>query len=158
MLLVRFKKLHPNAVEPFRAHPTDAGADLTATSKTYDEYGNVVYGTGLAIEIPHGYVGMLFPRSSNCKTDLRLTNAVGILDDGYVGEVMFKFRCCHSKLSLWQRVKSFFSNKPVTYNNYRVGDRIGQLVIVPIPEVNFIEAENLTETDRGTGGYGSSGR
>lgn len=77
---VKIKKLNENAVIPTYAKDGDAGMDLTATSKSFDEYGNVVYGTGLAFEIPKGYVGLLFPRSSNAKTELFLTNSVGVLD------------------------------------------------------------------------------
>ena len=68
---VKIKKLHKDAVIPKYAKPGDAGMDLTATSMEYDEDGNWVYGTGLAFEIPEGYVGMLFPRSSNAKTRRR---------------------------------------------------------------------------------------
>ena len=70
----------------------DAGIDLTATSKVYDEEGNIVYGTNRAFEIPEGYVGLLFPRSSNSRQDLLLSNSVGIIDSGYRGEVFFKFK------------------------------------------------------------------
>ena len=73
---VRVKKLHDDAVIPAYGKPGDAGLDLTATSIAKDSFGNVVYGTGLAIEIPIGYVGLIFPRSSNSKTDLYLTNHV----------------------------------------------------------------------------------
>ena len=90
---VRIKKLHENAVIPSYAKPGDAGLDLTATSKSYDRHHNVVYGTGLAFEIPEGYVGLLFPRSSNFRYNVLLTNSVGVLDSGYRGEVMFKYRC-----------------------------------------------------------------
>lgn len=113
-----------------------------ATSKINDEHGNIVYGTSLAFELPEGYVGLLFPRSSISKYDLRLTDAVGVLDAHYRGEVTFKF-------------------KPTGFlecSHYEVGDRIGQLIIMPIPEIEFEEAEELSQTDRGTGGYGSSGR
>lgn len=77
---VKVKKMNEKAVIPTYAKDGDAGMDLTATSKSFDEYGNVVYGTGLAFEIPKGYVGLLFPRSSNAKTELFLTNSVGVLD------------------------------------------------------------------------------
>ena len=89
---VKIKKLVESAVIPSYAKQGDAGLDLTATSKKYDEYGNTVYGTSLAFKIPEGYFGLLVPRSSNSKTDLRLTNSSGILDSGYIGEVMFKYR------------------------------------------------------------------
>lgn len=140
-LNVRIKKLRPEAVIPAYAREGDAGLDLTATSCEIDEYGNVVYGTGLAFEIPDGYVGLLFPRSSNSKKDLILTNCVGVVDSGYRGEVTFKFRS--------------ISDRNIGYG---LGDRIGQLIIMPYPKINFIESEKLSETERGTGGYGSSGR
>lgn len=77
---VRIKKLSEKAVIPSYSTAGDAGLDLTATSKEFDEHGNVVYGTSLAIEIPYGYVGLLFPRSSNAKYDLLNTNSVGVID------------------------------------------------------------------------------
>ena len=92
MLKINIKKLVPEAVIPSYAKPVDAGMDLVATSIGIDEYNNTVYGTGIAIEIPEGYVGLIFPRSSNAKTDLYLTNHVGVIDSGYRGEIMFKFR------------------------------------------------------------------
>lgn len=137
---VRIKKLNENAVIPRRAHATDAGYDLVATSKSYDEYWNVVYGTGLAFEIPEGYAGFIFPRSSNCKTSLVLTNSVGVVDSGYRGEVTAKFG-------------NYRDGK-----DYAIGDRIAQLIIMPVPAVDFEEADELSDTDRGEGGYGSSGR
>lgn len=143
---VRIKKLVPEAVVPHKAFESDAGFDLVATSRTKDEYGCIVYGTGLAFEIPEGHVGLLFPRSSNAKKDIVLSNSVGVLDSHYRGEVTFKFKAA-------QRCDNVASG-----NIYCVGDRIGQMIIMPYPEVEFEEAEELSETDRGTGGYGSSGR
>lgn len=137
---VRIKKLNPNA-KISKAHADDAGWDLTAVSRDYDEYNCVVYGTGLAFEIPKGYVGLLFPRSSNAKKDLLLSNSVGVLDSGFRGEVTFKFR----------RTSTFA-------DIYSVGDRIGQLVIIPYPEIEFEEVDELSKTSRGEGGYGSSGK
>ena len=139
---VKVMKLNPNAVLPKYAMDGDAGMDLTAVSKTYDEYGNIVYGTGLAFEIPKGYVGLLFPRSSNAKTNLRLTNSVGVLDSGYRGEVMFKFK---------------YDSFSGMMNEYNVGDRIGQIIIMPYPTIEFEEAMELSKTERGNGGYGSTG-
>ena len=125
---------------PTKAHTTDAGCDLYATSKEYDECGCVVYGTGIAVEIPQGYVGFVFPRSSIARTGLALSNAVGVIDSGYRGEVMAKFR----------RVQ-------IPAEEYKVGERIAQLVVMPYPEVNFEEVAELSVSDRGVGGYGSSG-
>lgn len=144
---VKIKKLNEKAVVPKYAHDTDAGMDLTATSMKWDGEGNFVYGTGLAFEIPEGYVGLLFPRSSIAKKTLVLSNAVGVLDSGYRGEVLFKF-------------------KPTTQTNvanpssmvYNIGDRIGQLIILPYPKIEFEEVEELSESERGDGGYGSTGK
>lgn len=136
---VRFKKITPSAVIPTKAHPSDAGFDLTATSMRED--GDVVvYSTGLAMEIPFGHVGLVFPRSSVYKKDLILTNSVGVVDSGYRGEVLVKFR------------------KTADGDKYEVGDRIAQLIIIPYPAIEFEEAEELTSSDRGEGGFGSSGK
>lgn len=139
---VRVKKLNENAVLPFKAHDTDAGFDLVATTMDVDEYGNIVYGTGLAFEIPKGYVGLLFPRSSIAKQDLRLTNCVGVIDSGYRGEVMMKFRKTKDLVSI----------------HYVAGERIGQLIIMPIPDIELVESDELSDSDRGEGGFGSSGK
>lgn len=89
---VKIKKLNESAVIPTYAKHGDAGMDLTAISKEYDGNGNVIYGTGLAFEIPENYVGLLFPRSSNTKKDLILGNSVGVIDSGYRGEVILIFK------------------------------------------------------------------
>lgn len=139
---VKIKRLNEKAVIPKRAHATDAGMDMVAISRDFDNHGNVVYGTGIAVEIPEGYVGLVFPRSSIHKRDLLLSNSVGVIDSGYRGEITFKFKTAGDK----------------TYVNiYDVGDRIGQLIIMPIPEIEFEEADSLSDTDRGAGGYGSTG-
>jgi dUTP pyrophosphatase len=140
---VRVKKLHEDAVIPAYGKPGDAGLDLTATSIAKDSFGNVVYGTGLAIEIPIGYVGLIFPRSSNSKTDLYLTNHVGVVDSGYRGEIMFKFRANPSLI-----------NAVI----YQVGDRVGQLIIIPYPQIELTESAELSDSERGDGGFGSTGK
>ena len=146
---VKIKKLNPKAVMPKKAHPTDAGFDLVAVSKDFDDDNNVVYGTGLAFEIPVGHVGLLFPRSSNAKKDLMLSNSVGCIDAGYRGEVTFKFKML---------VRTGPAGAWTGKNRYDIGDRIGQLIIIPIPDIEFVEADELSDSDRGTGGYGSSGK
>lgn len=150
---VKIKKLSELTIMPKKAHPTDAGFDLVAVSKEYDNDNNVVYGTGLAFEIPVGYVGLLFPRSSNAKKDLILSNSVGCLDACYRGEVTFKFKRLFKEL----RDNNGKFNGLTEEKQYNIGDRIGQLIIMPIPDIEFVEADELSETDRGTGGYGSSG-
>ena len=141
MLEVKVKKLHPESVIPSYAKQGDAGLDLTAVSEEWSEDNSMVtYGTGLAFEIPEGFVGLLFPRSSVCKTSLNLSNSVGVLDSGYRGEVMFKYRYPEQGLV------------------YDIGDRIGQLIIMPYPQIKLVEAEELSTTERGEGSYGSSGK
>ena len=131
--------------------------DLTATSKWYDDNGNTCYGTGLAFEIPEGYFGLLVPRSSNAKTDLRLTNSSGILDSGYRGEVMFKYRNDNFS-NMSDDYKAHVSNGIIDFTNeYNVGDRIGQILVLPYPKIEFVEVEELSETERGEGGFGSTG-
>ena len=139
---IRFKKLSPSAVVPRKAHASDAGFDLTCTRFEVTNGELFTYHTDIAVEIPDGHVGLLFPRSSIYKQDLLLTNSVGVVDSGYRGEVMFKF-------------------KPLAYEvkqHSHVGDSIGQLIIIPYPYIEFVEAEELSDSERGEGGYGSSGR
>ncbi len=164
---VRIKRLHEKAVIPTYAKDGDAGMDLTAVTKWGDEYGNVCYGTGLAFEIPEGHVGLVFPRSSNCKTNLDLSNAVGVIDSGYRGEVTLRFRITHNVSSfiqfLWQRYIKKMSPLNVRintlgFNVYEVGERVGQIIILPYPCIELEEVEELSKTERGTGGYGSTGK
>tara|TARA_R100000388_G_scaffold78601_1_gene57341 strand:+ start:383 stop:847 length:465 start_codon:yes stop_codon:yes gene_type:complete len=145
-LQVKIKKLHPNAIIPKYAKLGDAGMDLYAVERgVADDYGNMVYKTGLAIEIPYGFVGLIFPRSSVSKTNHILRNHVGVVDSGYRGEIIFKF--------------GWFSQAPTTDSIvYDAGDRIGQLMIIPYPQIDFIEVEELSNSDRGSGGFGSTGQ
>ncbi|MCM1221875.1 MAG: dUTP diphosphatase [Lachnospiraceae bacterium] len=148
-LRVKIKKLCPDAIIPSYAKDGDAGLDLTATSRHFDNNGNLVYGTGLAFEIPKGYVGLIFPRSSLSKYGLALTNCVGVVDSGYRGEVTAKFKPQFR----------FDKTDEVSYNEkfYRIGDRIAQMIIMPYPQIDFVEVDELSDTERGRGGYGSTG-
>lgn len=142
MITVKVIKLVNSAVIPKRAKLGDAGMDLTAVSKDWDvEKECVVFGTGIAMEIPSGYVGLIFPRSSICKVPLILSNSVGVIDSGYRGEIKFFFRP---------------TDRPK--RNYEVGDRIGQIIIMPFPQVEIQEVSELSDTQRGSSGFGSSGR
>lgn len=142
---IKFKKLDPRAVAPVRAHSTDAGYDLVATHITTEinECGQLilVYHTGLAIEIPEGYFGMLAPRSSIFKKSLTLVNSVGILDANYRGEIIGKFKV----------------TTDVVPAVYKEGERFAQLLILPVPDTTFTETSELSITDRGDGGFGSTG-
>ena len=136
---VNIKKLHPDAVIPKYAKRGDAGLDLTAVDVVADE-NTLTYKTGLAVEIPSWHVGLLFPRSSVYKTGQTLTNCVGVIDSGYRGEIMLKYT-----LSPYAK-------------EYDIGDRVGQLIIMPYPKIDFVEVDALIPSDRGEGGYGSTGR
>lgn len=140
---VKFKKLSSKAFTPCYAKRGDAGLDLTATRSWVDEVGNICYGTDIAIEIPEGYVGLIFPRSSIANRPLALSNSVGVIDSGYRGEITFKFRS---------------NNNPTAEHIYYIGERIEQLIIIPYPHIRMVETDELSETERGAGGYGSSGK
>lgn len=144
IMKVKIKKLVPNAVIPKYAKEGDAGLDLTAVSREFDDKNNVTYKTGLAIEIPYGYVGLIFPRSSISNKNQLLTNSVGLIDAGYRGEITLKFKAI-------QYASQFC--KP-----YEVGERVGQLVIMPYPQIELIESNELSESERGDGNYGSTGK
>jgi len=142
-LTVKFRKLVPEAVTPRYAQDGDAGMDLTSTSfrrtETFMEYG-----TGIAVEIPHGHVGLLFPRSSITKAPkgVSLKNSVGVIDSNYRGEILVRFE--------------------FPYSNYHraeipdIGDKIAQLIIIPYPKVHLEEVQELSDSNRGAGGFGST--
>lgn len=174
---VKFKKMHPNAVTPTIAKPGDAGLDLTAVSVEYDEaYQCIVYDTGIAIEIPTGFVGLVYCRSSIKKKNLFLTNHTGIIDSGYRGTIKFAFKsdidyfdCPSSSKDFQEELNDGFfihfdsfddkQRNVIKYTKvYKPGDRVGQLIIMPYPQIELIEAEELSTTERGTGGYGHTGR
>lgn len=148
---VKIKKLREEAVIPAYAHATDAGLDLVAVSKTFDDFGNVVYGFGLAVEIPEGFVGLLFPRSSIFRENLDLSNSVGVIDSGYRGEIQAKFKPA-------LRFELPKEPKDLRWNGYQVGERVVQLVVLPCPRVEIVEVEELSESDRGERGFGSTGK
>lgn len=167
---VKIKKLNEDAVIPKYSKSGDAGLDLTAISKIYDEFGNVEYDTGLAFEIPENYVGLIFPRSSNCKKDLLLSNSVGVIDSNYRGSVKIKFK--PSVILTEEGVadigtSGIISNKfdaiafpddEYGFEEYEAGDRIAQLIIIPYPQIEFEEVTELSETERNDAGFGSSGK
>jgi len=142
---VKIKKLHPNAVKPKYAKESDAGMDLVATEIISNTTFQVTYGIGLAIEIPDGMVGLIFPRSSIRKTRLQLSNSVGVIDSGYRGELQATFN----------KITTTIENQK---NDYKVGDRIAQIIIVPHPIIQIVEVDELSESSRGIGGFGSTGK
>ena len=146
---VKIKKLDERAVVPSYSKKGDAGMDLTAINISKDNVGNITYHTGLAIEIPEGYVGLLFPRSSVSKKQLFLTNSVGVIDSGYRGEIMAKFK---PVVGSYETILDLFES-----NEYEVNDRVVQLIIMPYPEIEFEEVEELSSSERGHSGFGSTG-
>jgi len=142
-LIVKFKKLDPYAVIPVQTDG-NTGMDMVAIKVEHtDNY--IEYSTGIAVEIPEGYAGLLFPRSSVSKTNLILSNGVGLVDPNFRGEIRFRFK--NNRNTTKQRA-----------NIYGIGDRIGQLVILPYPKITSLEVTELSETTRGEGGFGSTGK
>jgi dUTP pyrophosphatase len=139
---VNIKKISESAVIPKYAKDGDAGLDLVATSIVNEEVFQITYGLGVAMEIPNGFVGLVFPRSSIRKYDLSLTNCVGVIDSGYRGELQATFR----------------KERGVASRKYEVGDKICQIMIIPHPTIEFNEVNELSDTERGAGGFGSTGK
>ncbi len=151
---VKIKKLNSNAVIPTYAKDGDAGMDLVATEILKDTPEQITYGTGLAMEIPKGFVGLVFPRSSIRKTGLQLSNSVGVIDSGYRGEIQATFNKVFGSERMYDEMKV----KEIQPNEYyKVGDRIAQIMIIPHPDIQFEEADELSDTERGEGGFGSTG-
>jgi dUTP pyrophosphatase len=148
MIKVKVKKLVKEAVIPYFANAGDSGADLTAISKSYDEYGNVVYGTGIAIELPIGFEAQIRPRSSLSKYCLVLANSIGTIDQGYRGELILKFK-----------PTARYGTGEKSIQEYEIGDKVGQLVVKRTEPILFTdESETFCEdTQRGSHGFGSSG-
>ena len=142
-LIVSVKLNHPDAKMPTYSRAEDGALDLTAATVTYDTNEKLyVYNTGINVVVPSGYVGLIYPRSSISKTGLQLCNSVGVLDSGYVGDILLKFRVVPG----------------MEYSDiYKPGDRIGQLMIVPRPKIVLQTIKELPQTERGNKGFGSSG-
>ena len=139
---VKIKRLCDEASIPQYAHATDAGMDLVATSYEYNEELHChVYGTGIAVEIPEGYFGALFARSGIAsKRGLRPANCVGVIDSDYRGEI-----------------KVAIINDSTYVQKIEPQERIAQLVILPYKSVELEQVDELDKTERGEGGFGSTG-
>lgn len=140
---IKFKLMSPLAKNPEKAHESDAGFDLFCT-RIEKKSNYIEYHTDVAFEIPEGFVGLAFPRSSVIKKDLMLKNGVGVIDSGYRNEIIFMFN----------DTKAFTITQKKEL--YEVGEKVGQIVFVPIPTVTLLEAEELSESPRGLGGFGST--
>lgn len=138
---MKIKVLDKNCV-PKKAHSIDAGYDLKAR-----EYVSVFpqdtefIPTGVCVEIPVGFVGLLFPRSSISNTPLRMANSVGVIDSGFTGEIKVPLH----------------NTSEVEIRDIELYDKIAQLVIVPLADVSLEIVDELDNTERGTGGFGSTG-
>lgn len=140
-LKLKIKKLNPLGVIPKYAHQGDGCMDLTAVDIRYVEeagFGYVEYDFGLSFEVPPGHVMLIFPRSSISNTGMLLSNAVGVIDSGYRGPVSARFKYVKDAIM------------------YKVGDRVAQFMVIPYPTIEIEEVEELTPTDRGSGGFGST--
>ena len=159
---IKFKKLNQNAVIPTYAHDGDVGMDLTAIDVEYDQEKDMyICHTGLACESDKGYGIFLFPRSSNCKTDAYLTNHVGIVDSFlYRGEIQLRYKNRDRyRKSLWELLSGKIDvERALSKAPYKVGDRVGQMVVFPHPQVTIWEFNELSDTVRGAGGFGSTGK
>lgn len=176
---IKFTKTHPDAVIPTRGSAGAAGFDLTAVSlrRTADIY---IYDTGLALEIPSGYWGGIYARSSIFFTGLEKCGGVTVVDSDYRGSILVMFREVPGDQGARRRaLHPMFPGKTHMMCPYKPGDRIAQLIIQPcvvpvqgsvtltemgsippycdLEKVEFVEVDRLSTTARGTGGYGSTG-
>ena len=140
MITLKYKKLREDAQIPVKQHLEDACYDLTACEV-------IVAGSlmkckfGIAVEFPPGYVALIFPRSSVYKTSCRLSNSVGVVDANYRGEL-----------------QAVFDLQDSEYVPYKTGERCCQLMLIKLPEVELKEVSELSSSERGDKGFGSSGR
>ena len=141
MINLKVKRLTDTAKLPTYAHDGDACFDLYADDVNVTS-GGFLCNTGLSVEVPPGYAMMIYSRSGHgFKNNMRLANCVGVLDSGYRGPVMVKLTC----------------DRQIQYVP-KVGDRIAQAMLIPVPVVTFEEVTELSDSERGEGGFGSSGR
>jgi dUTP pyrophosphatase len=152
---VKIKKVNSLAQIPSYAKDGDAGMDLIATSIISDTPEQITYGLGIALEIPKGFVGLVFPRSSIRKTGLQLSNSVGVIDSGYRGELQATFNKLFGSEGMYDEMKV---NEMQPNEYYKVGDRVAQIMIIPYPPIEFEQADELSDTERGEGGFGSTGK
>lgn len=142
-LQILLRRLDPELPAPMYAHPGDAGADLViATDVVLAPGERRLVHTGVAVALPEGYVGLINPRSGlAARTGLTFVNAPGTLDAGYRGEILV----------------NLLNTDPTTPIELHRGDRVAQLVIVPVARATFVEVDELPDSVRGTDGHGSTG-
>ena len=177
---VKIKRDNKDVKLPKYAKPGDFGMDLTCTSIVYNrEYDFYEFHTGVYCEFPKGVGAYLLPRSSNRKTDAYLCNSCGLIDEGYRGELIFCYKnrtsyevqCMldewkeHKDLvnygwglsSMIPKLDEFSEPDPMDFCPFKVGDRIGQMVIFETKRAELTEVDELTDSERGSGGFGHTG-
>lgn len=177
---VKIKRENEDVKLPKYAKPGDFGMDLTCTSIVYNsEYDYYEFHTGVYCEFPKGVGAYLLPRSSNRKTDAYLCNSCGLIDEGYRGELIFCYKNRTSyevqcMLDEWKKHKDlvnygwglssmipkldeFSEPDPMDFCPFKVGDRIGQMVIFETKRAELTEVDELTDSERGSGGFGHTG-
>lgn len=179
---IKFMKTHPDAVIPTRGSAGAAAFDLTAVSlkRAADLY---IYDTGLALEIPTGYFGAIYTRSSIMFTGMEKVGGVCVVDSGYrdsISVIMRRVMSDYQLKEMRRLMAAEYPGKLHLMSPYKVGDRVAQLIIQPcvmpvmgrvslsemghippycaLEKIEFVEVDQLSKTTRGTGGYGSSGR
>lgn len=138
---IQIKRIDTELPVPAYAHPGDAGLDLYAAQPAVVTGETVLIPTGVVVAVPDGHVGLVCPRSGLSKHGVTVANAPGIVDAGYRGELMVRLT----------------TTSATPYRVYR-GDRIAQLLIVPVARPEVTVVDRLDNTERGTGGFGSTGR
>lgn len=159
-ITVKIKKLSEDAQIPTYVTVGSAGLDIVATRREFDpETECQIYHTDLAIEIPKGYVGLLFPKSNISNRTITLANCVGVIDSDYRGEIMAKFKANFNhnleniKRGDWL-LRFLFRHVYSYKRSYEEKESIVQLIIIPYPKINLLEVEELTPTLRADKGFG----
>ena len=134
---LKFELRHPNAKLPTKANPTDAGLDAIAVDVKY-EFEFIEYDLGFGVEVPNGYMLLVFPRSSVSKYDLLQCNSVGVIDHGYSGNVKVRFKIIEDGPKI-----------------YQVGDKVCQLILTPLVETEVVEVDKISGN---RDGFGSTGK
>ena len=143
MLKIKFKKLSEHAKLPTKGSLDAACFDVYAASIRIERPNKMIVGLGFATEIPKGYKGILAPRSGISKTDWILGSSIGIIDADYRGEWIAMFKCLGEMIY-----------QPLPFG---VGDRCAQIYFEKVLDAQFVETEELSSTERGAGGFGSTG-
>ena len=165
-MLVKLKKLHKDAVIPKRMTALSGGWDVVATEVIQESPNFVVCKLGFALQPPPNYKITLVPRSSLTKTNWVVQNSPGLGDADFLGEYQYRFRCIPTEVNLG--IKTHFAGMSIEQDEevlllsyeefpFKVGDRIGQIYLEEVIPIEFEEVEELSDTERGTGGYGSTG-